>query len=849
MSIVPKLVADQSSSAVQTTQTQTTSSKIKSDGRITASPPKSKPSKHQETHIYKLFKDMNTDPQSLHTSLIRMYANHLTDSKTGLFLIHYLQKAAGYEGKTAQDFNRPISCLEPMHLQKKSYHRDYDRTNSLLNSIGTSLVSLVNANETELKKMITDREILLVQGPSFKATLEAYADIVDIDSVESFDTLVEQLLKNTQQNPTCKEEFVFAYIDKMVKSSLPFPERVKKVKEINQSLIDRLEARLAKPDVSKEQASLVRARLGIVSHQEIKGATILVIPLYIAEEGKPNLQMIASNFRNPFIKQRIAWGGQTPTMIQGRELLHKIKGEELFASKTKKKSITFQNYKNMQSFFTDPSVSDYKNLGVGFRTADKSNPSTIALLSSANSRMLECLSPKLEKAMHDKDHGKLIQGSLNRIAYLMEQGVAEQDNHAKYCLSHELISEELMLLLNILEPYQEGDFEKIFLKNREQGLDKLYTSGKRPTLDPAIERAVLPMSSGMACVDGIIRGLRQIKPNLKIACLNDNYFETFANLEKLSGKSIQGDDQKPSFASIDAKNLDRTIKKFKGADLVFFDLHASPSTSATSYDAKDIDKITDALLEGRTAKQPLTIALDITLDKIHSKDLNEFLCKHQDAIKEGKLNIYLYRSGHKFDQLGVDKFNAGYLEVYTLDKKTKDIFTKLEGQLSGLDFQALCHFHENADMEIHQYLKKHYKNTNIAYKELSSLSAAQKSFLQLTPKKDSKSYYVEFTYPQMSSQSATFQCKVMEYATAEAQKLGIALVDRDSFGFNESTMCLIGDKKIRCSFGSHSPEEIKSICGIFLGLESKIQAAMQKVGPPTSNQAEAKFMDQLTATL
>lgn len=819
----------------------------------------------QQSKIRNIFSDMDKDSASLHRNLIRMHGSDLDNKKVGVFLLHYLQKSAGWDSKIAQDFGRPISATQELALQ--SYHRDYDaRSNFLLNDLNNIIVESVNESDSGVS--INPKEILFSRSPVVKETIAAYADVFDVKSESEFDVIIDKLIDSCVNGDGKQDDFVFVFIDSMVDKSLPFPERVKAVKELNQKLLERLEARMSQLDGTMDPTDLnnvkmlVRIRLGIVSQQDLHGHSILVMPHFQPAPGQSNPYTLANAFKQPFVRERVALGGHTPTMMQARSLMHELRGEALFSHvKGNNKKVKLQQFKSMREFLILPGVVSYSELGSDFRTQDKSTVSTVSLLSSANTRMLRALGDKLDQVLEDPDNAKVVTASLNRLAHLMEESVKHKDDHGKYSLFNELIAEELLLLLNITEPYEDGDFQEIFLENRERTLNNLYSkssekaaeSGEVPKprlqLDPTIQPVVLPMTSGMSCVDGVMRAMRQDNPGVKIACLSDNYFETFATLGKLSGHSITEGSAKPTFNQIDVNNIDGSIDQLKEngnlPDVVFFDLRSSPSIHADNYDTKKIESITDKLLEGRSADEPLTIALDVTLDKIHSKELNDFLCKYQDAIKDGRLNIVMYRSGHKFDQLGVDKFNAGYMEIYTADSQLRDHFSGLEGQLTGIDYQSLCHFHRNADYEIHQYLKVHYKNTDRAYEGMAGLRANERSFLQITPKSDKKLYYIEFTYPRIVGQAATFQSTLMEYASREAKKRGIQLVQRDSFGFNESSICIINSSKTRLSIGSHPQEEVDMISEIFNNFETAVQEALAELGEDLTEQNEEKFMKLL----
>lgn len=172
----------------------------------------------------------------------------------------------------------------------------------------------------------------------------------------------------------------------------------------------------------------------------------------------------------------------------------------------------------------------------------------------------------------------------------------------------------------------------------------------------------------------------------------------------------------------------------------------------------------------------------------------------------------------------------------------------MEGQLDGLDYQALCHYHKNADFEIHQYLKLHNKNSAYAYKKMGELVNNRSSFLQISPRYDEKLFFLEFTYPKMERQSMTFQCALMDYIEAEARRQGIQVINRDSFGYTESSMCVINSKKIRLALGSHPPDELDKICNIILTLEKKLQEKWKESAQGKSaEELELRSTDQIIA--
>ncbi|WP_420422165.1 hypothetical protein [Simkania sp.] len=779
-----------------------------------------------------LFTRLATSPTFLHNCLVGMHVEDLDSSEVGLYLLHYLHKGANWSSKEATQMGRPLSSFNPQSLQ--TYHREYLRHDMLFTKVTRHIASEVNQGSP----VISEREIGLLGNAHFKESLESYADVFNLTDEAQIDGIIDLLIASTEgKEDVVDAPKVYIFVDQMIDRELPYADRIKKVKDLNEAVVGRMEARLKEREVPPKQATVIRFGLSVASQQEFKGLTTLILPI----DKTPQAQRLHGfDIRKKFLFDHIPTGGYTPSMTQCSGLIHSIEGSQAFANiRPTGVTVELEQFANPGEFMDHAAVQNYAALGAAFRFANKADPSAVELLSSANYRMLMHLEPSLEVAMQDPAKAKLINASLNRLAALMNLSAEHCNNHTTFSLYHELISEEVLLLLNICQPYQEGAFHEIFLENREHGLGALDPEVGPEALAP-FDPTVVPMHSGMACVDGIVRSLRQDKPNLGIACLDDNYFETFNTLGEMSGTSIDGK-QKPNFYAIEATDIGGSISKLKAdgkdPDLVFLDLRPSPSMKAKSYDTKDLNEMTTQLLKDRKAETPLTLAVDITLDKMHSKEFEEFLNEHHQAIEDGRLNVVLYRSGHKFDQLGVDKFNAGYMQVYTTNEALRGHFENLGGTLEGLDYQALCHFHKSAHIEMHQYVKKHYKNTNVIYQRLESLISNPTSFLSLTPKSDTKSYYLEFQYPKTGQLANRTQSLLMDFTIERAKRAGVNLTFRDSFGFNESSIASIGSPRTRLSVGTHSPEELEVIAQIFSDFEQAAQEALVSVGELPNHEA------------
>ncbi|MCE5317953.1 MAG: hypothetical protein LLG04_11435 [Parachlamydia sp.] len=757
---------------------------------------------------------MQTNPSELFPNLLHSVQAQRGHKAVDLFLLHYLQKAAGWDQATTEKFQRPFSPLAQTQL---SYHRDYHPTNKLLSDLSKLVV--------QQQKAYRDTEILLA---SDRSVVEAVSLFSDLSTPKTREDTFEQLKQyvaqiSTPQRSKPELEMLFMNVDALIDSKGSFEDRAEALKNVQEDVLAMVGS-LINDDKIKER---FLTRFCLFSMQPINTQD----PNSVHVAFVPDLPLKGP--QRKMLRERIAMGGYTPTMLQARQTLLSLKNldqmlqeAQIEGMKGKFEVASEKKFSNFEEFMDHPKFHEYMKFGQSFMFLNKSDPKVEQLLASANFHMMADFKKlNMNVFLANQEHASVIQGSLNRLIQLMDVSLANKDNHAIFCLCHELIAEEILLLLNVVQPHPPEEFQEIYFKNKNASLDFLYSQSIKKTErppPPAVPHMALAFSSGMSCMNAVLRGIHQMKPNASVACMSDNYFETFATLQELNSHSLLSQ-PKPSFQNIDAQKMPEALSSLPvSPDIVFMDLRSNMSLKARQYQPKDLERTTRQLLQNR--REPLTLALDVTLDKMHSKELDRYLSTFKNEIESGKLNIVLYRSAQKFDQLGTDKFNAGYMEVVSNNPSFREAFQNLNGQLQGLDYQAICHFHRNADYEIDEYLKLHYNNSDYAYNLLGKLRTDQ-SILKLTPKMDEKLYFLEITYPKLSEIS--IQDPLMAYFVAEARRQGIQMIIRDSFGYNESTLCGIPNK-IRLSLGTQSEEEIAKICKILTDLETALQKNVGK---------------------
>lgn len=93
----------------------------------------------------------------------------------------------------------------------------------------------------------------------------------------------------------------------------------------------------------------------------------------------------------------------------------------------------------------------------------------------------------------------------------------------------------------------------------------------------------------------------------------------------------------------------------------------------TNYQKGSVIQDIRNIFEKKPNTDQLTVAIDATIDFTNSDDMKELFSAFAKEIQEGKLNIVVFRSGQKFDMLGLDNyFGSPFYAVNNGDKKWAD---------------------------------------------------------------------------------------------------------------------------------------------------------------------------------
>lgn len=284
--------------------------------------------------------------------------------------------------------------------------------------------------------------------------------------------------------------------------------------------------------------------------------------------------------------------------------------------------------------------------------------------------------------------------SILKIADQLNRLIQEVDTTLFFDLASriELVHAEISSLLEVLSPYTEKDFPSIYrevLTTIPDSIKSFASFGIH--------------SSGMTSLAGIFKALERTLGTLPHVIYGENtYFESIY-ASHLAANAIPIQEAREE----DWQDVELILAQFNPV-LRRIDY------KATEYKAENISGTLHTALKARQGN-PLTLALDCTLDLINSPRVKALLEEFQGEILNGTLNVIGYRSGLKFDLFGMDNYcGAPYYMVHNKDPKWdgfNSLQTDLVLQTDRLSLNWFCLAYQNAFTELDQYRRQIFENT------------------------------------------------------------------------------------------------------------------------------------------
>lgn len=234
---------------------------------------------------------------------------------------------------------------------------------------------------------------------------------------------------------------------------------------------------------------------------------------------------------------------------------------------------------------------------------------------------------KWDELNSNPDKRQIVQNSLFRLL----QHIAQAENNLKHFGTFtdaiELVHHEMTTLLTLFSPFKPEDFSPLYLQQL----------GCIPThLQPYVKAGLT--KSSMNTFTGIQVALRSIHAQPYRVYQPAAHFEIVRSMEK------------------DA-SLEEALKSSKDSVQLYlceFNHNINLDPAHQEYKASHVIDEVSRLLEAKPNIEHLTVAVDCTIDFVHSEKVRALLTRFSREIESGKLNFVFFRSGQKFDMLGMD---------------------------------------------------------------------------------------------------------------------------------------------------------------------------------------------------
>jgi len=225
---------------------------------------------------------------------------------------------------------------------------------------------------------------------------------------------------------------------------------------------------------------------------------------------------------------------------------------------------------------------------------------------------------------------EIIQFSLYKIKEHLANAELWMHDYKKYAQEMEFVHAEIATLLELAPIFLEEDFSQIYLDQLKEvpaGLKEYIQAGLGKTAVntfAGINAAIASKISKPTHLHGTGFYFEQAA-----FLRNDQLFEKALNDPKI-------------------KKVDLYACQFSPNIEILAD--------HTHYSLSKIANDVQRLLNAKPETEHLTVAVDCTIDHFNSSKVHNLLQSFEKEIKEGKLNFVFFRSGQKFDMLGMDNY-------------------------------------------------------------------------------------------------------------------------------------------------------------------------------------------------
>ncbi len=553
------------------------------------------------------------------------------------------------------------------------------------------------------------------------------------------------------------------------------------------------------------------------------------------------------------------WVSKTPNTV---EILRELGVTEL-------PSVDFPSGKRLdqfKDFRTDflgsKPVAAFKDMG-----SDKDAPPYVKVMADGMISLVEGLQLGTEgynvkSCLEVAGLGELWSISLNKIQGLMAKATKCQGSMRDFLDQIALIQEEVATLIAVAKPYSKEDFKKGMLEKTDMFPDDFLGD------DVMAEFSL--RNSASRCFNSVLTACEDMKEllqgeqghlakrGLSVLVQGDSYYEpSLYVLGHAKDHSQTGLNTDGLQVGGSEKDFDDQLEEMKRAqveenkaklDTYLCEFHHNISYDRQKYSPEDIRLQVRKLIDKGVVANPFTVAIDTTIAKTDEANVKTFLTAFKKEISDGEMNVVIYRSAQKFDQMGSDNYNGGIMCCITANSETgPSPFQRAldgSGELTSEDnMQGLAHLNLSGQEEVNAYRTAIMENTRkIGDPDSGSRAAIPrdmlrtpenegKSLLQVAVNEDDEAPFLDLKFAfcpygdeptdkkseewinwkrdKDLAQEVYGSMQDLYLAQAKSDPENSVTSARASFGFQHSNVTLIDGVKLRLNPGLEDEERLK----------------------------------------
>lgn len=323
------------------------------------------------------------------------------------------------------------------------------------------------------------------------------------------------------------------------------------------------------------------------------------------------------------------------------------------------------------------------------------------LLAKATVRMMETLFGSIPQAIWDsKQHDPIIReltgNALVRITEHLAAAVDNVEDFRKFSQAIDLIHAELTTILALYKPFQADKFETAF---------ETYLAPNFPDSIGPISIGVA--RSAMTVFAGVNAAIIQNHPNPVRICAEHSYYEAVALVG--GNRTLEN--------TLDDEEIDH-VDLYVGE----FNHNIEVDPNYTHYEKGTVFEDIREIFAKKPNTDALNVMIDATLDFTRSNDIKRLFEEFETEINEGKLNIIVFRSGQKFDMMGLDNYYGGVFYMVNNGDAKWEHFNILKTekifQADELSQQFFCWMGATGLALSDRYKKQIFENTKEILKKV-----------------------------------------------------------------------------------------------------------------------------------